>query len=335
VTTPRWLPLGAETYPVARPELRCPWCVRPQPPLPRGVRTCVYCSAQLPVQRWRADPPPNALPPGASGRARPKARRRTYLGPPSYGGAAPRWGFPPVVWREAQVGDKEDVSTAPLTRLRIAGYLCWLTFAAAVAAAGGELWRYVLLLQGRTEVLSGPLVAASDRTVTSSALLATGCGLATAAVLVPALVGLHGASARRAGREPSRQPAGALARLVVPGWNLYGLGVVVGEIDGALTAPQAAGRPRMSRLVLLWWISWVVDAVLVLVTLARAFGRSEQAMADTVQLHIVVDLVAALVALLGALVCRRFLRLLRGPAAAPSSRWVVRPPEPTRVISEG
>jgi len=233
------------------------------------------------------------------------------------------------------VRDRTDVGTAPLTRLRIAGYLCWLTFAAVLAAAGGEFWRYVLLLRGRTEVLPGPLVAASDRTVTISALLATGCGLVTAAVLVPALVGLHAASARRAGREPSRPPAGALARLVVPGWNLYGLGVVAGEIDAALTAPEAAGRPRMSRLIVAWWACWVVDGALVMVTLVRAFGRSEQAMADTVQLHIAVDLVAGLVALLGAVVCRRFRRLLRGSVAARSSRWVVRSPEPTRAVPRG
>ena len=43
-----------------------------------------------------------------------------------------------------------------------------------------------------------------------------------------------------------------------------------------------------------------VSAVLVIVTLARGFGGSLQAIADTVELHIAVDLVAAVVAGLGA-----------------------------------
>ncbi|MDQ2737962.1 MAG: DUF4328 domain-containing protein, partial [Actinomycetota bacterium] len=116
-------------------------------------------------------------------------------------------------------------------------------------------------------------------------------------------------------------------------WNLYGVGLVAGEIDGLLTRPHGGGRPRISRLVLAWWMSWVTDGVLVLVALGRAFGRSEQAMADTVELHIAVDLVGGLVALLGFLVCQRFLRLLADSRSVLDGRWVVQPPRPTRAIA--
>lgn len=228
--------------------------------------------------------------------------------------------------------DGEHVGRPSVLRLRTAGYLLLLTCALAVAAAGAETWRFLLLLRGRTEVLSGPVVAASDATVTIAGSLATVSALITAAVLVPAFVRLHGEAARRGASEPGRPAASVLARLVVPGWNLYGVGLVAGEVDGLLTRPHG-GRPRISRLVLAWWMSWVTDGVLVLVALGRAFGRSEQAMADTVELHIAVDLVGGLVALLGFLVCQRFLRLLADSRSVLDGRWVVQPPRPTRAIA--
>jgi len=317
-------------WPPGPPGLRCLRCARTQPPLPRGVRTCVYCSAPLPVQRWRADPPPNLHPTGRAARA--PRRRRVYFGPPSYGAAHPRWGFPATVWRGAGHDDPQAGTVVPLGRLRLAAALCWATGAAALAAAGGEIWRFVLLLRGRTEVLSGPVVVASDRFLTIAAVLAALLAVAAVVVLVPALVGLHSAAARLGGLEPSRLPAAVLARLVVPGWNLSGLGVVAGEIDGSLSSPGAAGRPRMSRLVLAWWIAWVFNGVLALVALGRAFGTSDQAVADTVELHIFVDLAGAAVAVLAALVCRRFLRLVNGVDPGGYDGWVVRAPEPTRTV---
>ncbi|MGI8590978.1 MAG: DUF4328 domain-containing protein [Nakamurella sp.] len=263
----------------------------------------------------------------------PSRRSRPYLGPPSYGGAHPRWGFPPVIWRPGQVVDGGHVGRLSAPQLRTAGYLLLLTCALTVAAAGAETWRFLLLLRGRTEVLSGPVVAASDATVTIAGSLTTVSALITAAVLVPAFVRLHGEAARRAASEPGRPAASVLARLVVPGWNLYGVGLVAGEIDGLLTRPHGGGRPRISRLVLAWWMSWVTDGVLVLVALGRAFGRSEQAMADTVELHIAVDLVGGLVALLGFLVCQRFLRLLADSRSVLDGRWVVQPARPTGAIA--
>ena len=84
-------------------------------------------------------------------------------------------------------------------------------------------------------------------------------------------------------------------------------------------------------LSLCWWLSWVVSALLVIVTMARGFGGSLQAIADTVELHIAVDLLAVVVAGLAAAVLSRFRRLLTTPKNQ-FENWIVRPPAPTRPL---
>ncbi|SDO52367.1 protein of unknown function [Nakamurella panacisegetis] len=293
------------------------------------MRTCVYCSAPLPVQRWRADRPRGL---GPATKSRPSPGRTPYLGPPSYGARPPRWGFPPVVWRDLVPAEADTSRDSPVTALRVGRWAAAITGVAALTAAAGEIWRYALMMRGRTEILSGPLVRASDLFLTIAGSAAVIGSLVTAIVMATVLVRLHGGGARRLGREPSRPPASVLARLVVPGWNVWGLGIIAAEVDGYLAAdPERAGhRPRMSVLVLSWWIAWILDNALVLTTLLRAFGTSDQAVADTVELHIFVDLVGAAVAVLTALVGRRFLRLLVGPSPRGAGRWVVAPPAPTR-----
>lgn len=253
---------------------------------------------------------------------------RPYFGPPSYGARPPRWGFPPVVWRAAAPADSTvpELPTRALTRVAV---LCLVTAMVALTAAGAELWRYLLLLQGRTVVLGGAVVRTSDRLVSTAGWVATALAVLTAVLLVPLLVRLHAAAAHRAGLAPGRVPAAVLARLVVPGWNVYGVGVVTGEIDGRLHSPRS-GRPRLSRLVIALWLAWLVDAVLVVATLLAAFGTSDQAVADTVELHIFVDLAGAVVAALWYALLLRWRRRLGVPRPVAGTRWVVRPPQPTR-----
>lgn len=256
---------------------------------------------------------------------------RPYFGPPSYGNRPPRWGFPPVVWRSAAPAGPV-APELPSRALTMVAALCLATAVVALVAAGAELWRYLLLLQGRTVVLSGTAVRASDRLVGTAAWTATALAVLTAALLAPLLVRLHAVAAQRAGLAPSRVPAAVLARLVVPGWNLYGVGVVAGEIDGQLRSPRSE-RPRLSALVVALWIVWLVDAVLVLTTLVMAFGTSDQAVADTVELHVFVDMVGAVVAALWFALLRRWRRRLGAPRATAATRWVVRPPQPTRPLT--
>jgi len=202
-----------------------------------------------------------------------------------------------------------------------------------LAAAGAEFWRWVLLLRGRTEVLSAGVVHASDVVVGVAGVAAAVSGAVTMLLALPAVVRAHGAADRLAGLAPSRRPAEVLARLVVPVWNLYGAGQIFAEVDGRLRAPAddpGRARPRASGLVLAWWIAWIAGGVFVLLTLGRAFGGSLQAIADTVEMHLAVDLLAAVAAGLAAVLFRRWSRAL-GTRSDPYAGWVVAPPAPTRM----
>jgi len=198
-------------------------------------------------------------------------------------------------------------------------------------AAGAELWRFVLLLEGRTLVLSGAAVRASDILVAASGIAVVLFAVLTLVMAIPALVRTHAVAAKRLGRAPSRSTGGVLARLLVPVWNLYGAGQIVTEIDRMLAAHDVADdqEPGVSRITVLWWLSWIASAVLVVATLARGLGGSLQAIADTVELHIAVDLMAAVVAGLGAVMLRRFARSFRSRVGQ-FDGWLVQPPAPTR-----
>jgi hypothetical protein len=187
------------------------------------------------------------------------------------------------------------------------------------------VWRFVVLLHGRSAVLDGSMVHASDVLVTVAGICALVLGAVTALAALPALVGLHRAVPERRGLRPSRNAAAVLARLVVPGWNLYGAGQVLAEIAGGLRAIDP--RRRAGRaLVGWWWLSWVANGLLVVATLVMAFGRSNQSMADTVELHIAVDLAGAVVAGLFAAVLIAFDRAWHGRGADRFAGWVVAPP---------
>jgi hypothetical protein len=304
--------------------VRCTRCARTQPPLPRGVYTCVYCGAPLALRRWIAHPPP-----GAGPRRRVTLLRRPYTGPPGYGGSHPAWGFPPVIWRSATVpGQESQTDTTPRVRgLRMVAAAAALTGFACLVAAAGERWRFALLLRGRTWVLDGRAVRASDLLVVTAGSVALVLGVLTALLALRPLTTLHRAAARRAGLEPSRTAAALLARLVVPGWNLYGAGQVLTEIARLLRRTDG-GRRRSTRITVpVWWLAWVANGLLVLATLIMAFGRSEQLMADTVEMHIAVDLVGALVAGLFAAVLVSFERAWSGRGSHRYAGWAVRPPE--------
>lgn len=218
----------------------------------------------------------------------------------------------------------------------------WCAVAAlALLSAAAETWRFVLLLRGRTVVLPAGVVSTSDVLVAAAGLFTPAVTVVAVVVTVSVLLRTSDWAAARAGRRPPRTKAGLLLRLLVPGWNVYGAGQVLVETHGLLLAPPAVPEPYDPvdrsdrarrgdrRLIVAWWAAWVVNAGLLVVTIARGWGGSLQAIADTVELHIAVDLAAAVTAGLGALVLGRFRRLAGGSPSV-SSRWVVRPPVPTR-----
>lgn len=300
----------------------CPRCRVRQ--IDAGWPRCANC--ELPRHRWVAHPPPGGPPRKVAPPAEPP-----YTGPPSYGSRPPRWSFPPVVWQADTAGAGDERPPAdPSGVLRTAAVIAAVTAVLALVAAAAETWRFVLLLDGRTKVLPAATVWGSDVFVAAAGAGVVASAVAALLVSAVALVRTHPVAALRLGRVPARSRVAVLARLLVPGWNLYGAGQIVTEIDRMLGAERAAeSRGRASRLTVCWWLSWIVSAALVAAALARGFGGSLQAIADTVELHIAVDLAAAVCAGLGAAMLWRFARLLRRRAAIPAG-WVVREPAPTR-----
>ena len=334
------------------PYVRCPRCQVPQPRQSAGPQRCVACGA--PLQRWVAHPPAVGGPanPGTTAaklrKPRGPRRVRPYAGPPSYRGGHPQWAFPPVVWRNLPDRDPAVPVDDPADALKWSAGLSVLTSVAALVAAGAEIWRFVLLLEGRALVLSGSVVRSSDVLVAASGLAVLTFAVLMAVFAVPALVRTHHAAARRLGCEPSRSGPGIVARLLVPIWNIFGAGQIVTEIDRMLarfrsrktseirsdqsSAAEPAAQPatvRSSWLVKAWWLGWIISALLIIATLARGFGGSLQAIADTVELHIAVDLAAAVVAGLAAVILLRFARAFTDRTTE-YENWVVQPPAPTR-----
>src|SRR6478609_1158494 len=124
--------------------IRCGRCEVLQPLGSAGPARCVSCGAR--IRRWVAHPPP--VDRASRDRTAPR-RERPYVGPPSYRGGHPRWSFPPVVWRELPPPDPQLPPRDPAPGLRWAAWLCAATSLCALVAAGAEIWRFALMLEGR------------------------------------------------------------------------------------------------------------------------------------------------------------------------------------------
>jgi hypothetical protein len=268
---------------------------------------CGRYLATAPLE-WVALPPAAVYPPAA-----PRPPRRPYRGAPGYRWM-PGWGFPAAPWRDP-AGDAPEPPSALHAARALAGTvvpLLWATAVVALIAAGAEVWRYVLLLQSRDEALAPAAVAASDALVAAAGVvapvLATVAGLATVLWTLRASV----AAAEWAEVAPQRSPRAILLGWVVPGWNLVVPGSVLAEIEHAVLERPAAARPRPSRLLLAWWISWAVGGALAVLAVIWLFLPGVQARADGVVLHAVVDLVATASAALLARYITQITKLL-GP----------------------
>ena len=245
-----------------------------------------------------------------------------YPGPPRYQGGIPRWGFPPVVWVPNGVTPVQPAPQAP----GLGAAICFaaLTAVAAGVAAAAEIWRYVLLIRGRTEVLPAREVWFVDDLVLAAGLVALLTGVASVLAVVSVLGRLTDFAADRAGVRPPRDDASRLLRLLVPGYNLFGAGQVIAEVDGLLRLDpeDRPARPRPSRWVSAWWIAWVLNGLLVIALIVRTRTPGLQAEADSVLLHAVVDLSAMVVAGLTVAVAVGLRRLTR-PSRTPDLRgWI-------------
>lgn len=283
------------------------------------LRHCLYCGTALTGARWVAHPPP-----GLGPQPRLRRLRLPYRGPSAYGATHPQWGFPPV----ARV--RAAPAKPPLLRprgLRAAAILAALAALAAWGAAIAESRRFALLLAGRTAVLDGAAVRASDSAVAVAGILALGLGAAALAAGAAAVIGCYRAGAQHAGRRPARSDRELAMRLLLPGWNLYAAGPVV--IDAArLSWRASASLPRGARLLVIsWWCAWAANGLAVIAAAAMGvaliWADSTQLRADAVEMHIIVDVLAGLAAGLTAALLIWLRRAWYGRRYAD---WVVLPP---------
>ncbi|MFL6142744.1 MAG: DUF4328 domain-containing protein [Labedaea sp.] len=261
-----------------------------------------------PGASWVATPPPGAYP-GA-----PARRRSPYVGPPSYA-APPRWGFPALAWRwPTSVPGTRGREPVNVDRVRVLARQAVAVLLAAAGTAlfgaGGEIWRYVLLVQSRAGAMSRTVVDTSDAMVITAALLSITFGLAAAAGTLRWLFLARDAAAELGGAEPARPGWQVLVCLLVPGVNLVVPGATLAELEHAVLRHPVDERPRPSRAVLAWWVAWVVGGLLFTLTLLWRLRTSVQAQADGVLLNALTYVAAAVVAVLTVSVVRRLTTLL-------------------------
>ena len=286
----------------------------------------MHCGRLLSGVRWVAATPDAFRP-----RVRTPARA-PYAGPPAYR-EVPRWSLWP--WAAAAAPGTPDGPPVaadaldPDAALRAAaGFLRRLattTALLAVLAAGGEAWRYGLLLASRSEALDATALDWSDAVVTLTGLLAPVAALATGVVFVGWLLRARERAATLSGTRPVRSTTAVVAGTLLPPATLAVPGAVLAEIEHAGSGRPSAERPRPSRPVALWWAGWVASVVLgLVVVLHGALASSTQALADGVVLHGVADLLAAATAVLTVRVVDHLTALLAPELRTRGRAWVVR-----------
>jgi uncharacterized protein DUF4328 len=268
-----------------------------------------------------------ATPPAGWWQPKRRATRMPYYGPPAYP-AIPRWGFPRLAWREPTAVPGTPARQPRSVRrvvvhARVAVSALWMLAISALLAGGGEIWRYVLLVVGRSTALPGDVIAVSDALVNTGALLAAGLGVLALVLVLRWLLEIREVAATQAGVRLARPDWQVLVGVLVPGLNLFVAGSVLAELEHTALGDRAV-LPRPSRLVLAWWVTWVVSEVLAVTTALLNLRTGVQARADSVLWYAATDLVAVAVAVLTLLVVGALTGLV-----APSA---VRGPRRMRVV---
>ena len=261
-----------------------------------------------PRLRWVASPPPGAWP------RRRAAVRERYTGPPSYP-VPPRWGFPNVVWRRpTAVPGTASGAVRPIDRMPVLSRsvvaILWAFAVLATTAAAAEIWRYVLLVQSRDSALSTSVVEFSDGFVLTAGLLTSILALLPAGLSIWWLLVARLAAADESGDEPPRPVWQVLVAVLVPVANLPLALSVIAELEHAVLRRTRDTRPKPSRPVLIWWGTWVLNWVLLGITIFWRLRDGVQAMADSVVLVALTDLSAAALAITTALLVQRIASLL-------------------------
>ena len=256
-----------------------------------------------------------ATPPARPDRRAPRRPAR-YSGPPAYP-VAPRWGFPRLAWRPTEgvpggINPPDRTTRTLLRSARIAGPALLAVAVSGALAGGGELFRYALLVIGRTATLPAPLVAASDALVLAGSILGLFAWVFAAAFALRWLLIARTVAADLAGVRPARPDWAVLLGLVLPVANLFLAGPVLAELEH--TAHQASGRVRPSRLVAAFWLAFAANEVVAVITILWRLRTGIQAQADGVLWHAATDLLALAVAALAMRVVDRVTAALVAPA---------------------
>jgi hypothetical protein len=199
----------------------------------------------------------------------------------------------------------------------------------AGVAGAAEIWRYVLLLRSRSQALGAREVAASDALVEAASWMCTVMAVAVGVYLLVWVLRVIDAAAERSGVRPPRSRRTVLLGWLVPGPNLSVPGSVLAEVEHAALGRPPGERPRPSRLLRVWWALWAANVVLSVFTALWSLRTGVQARANGVELHAMVDLLAAATALVTARVVAWLTALVGPPRAIPLPR-VVSVREPAR-----
>lgn len=266
--------------------------------------------------QWVASPP-QGPPRGA------RPARRPYSGPPSYP-FPPRWGFPRLTWRRSAPFATPEQSPAEQMRAMAGSTvpLLWIAGAIALGTGLAELSRYLILLDSRTDAVAQTPLFVSDLAVLTGGVVSLIASALAALATLTWLVRAYLAAAEAAGVRPARPTWQLIAGVLIPGVNLLLPGAILAEIEHAAMGNDPNLRPRPSRLLVAWWIAWAAGLLLGVLAMLWGLRSGVQAQADSVLLHIAVDVTAALVALLTVRVVHRLTALL-GPLPADRVRRMV------------
>lgn len=303
----------------------CHRCTAAVPVLDRPMQWCPRCggvlsvpTTQRPVMlRWVAKPPP---------RAAPRVRVHQALGPTPRYLTTPGWGLPRIPWTRpstprppsaAQRMGAHESTVHPL-----------LVGAATVLAlaAVGEVWRYLLLLRSRTELLPARTVAISDSVVVTAGLAAPVVVIVAMVTCTLWLIRAVQAAAAGIGLRPGRRTWTVVLAVGVPVWNLLMPGVLLTELERDIAGHGFTGPSRLLRA---WWAGWVLSVVLAVGVWLWRLRDSVQARADGVLLAGLSDLVAAATVVLTLLLVRRYTHALAGTRVSRgrhARRWVASVP---------
>jgi hypothetical protein len=165
-------------------------------------------------------------------------------------------------------------------------------------------------VQSRDSALSTSAVALSDAFVVTAGLLTSILALLPSGLTIWWLLVARLAAADESGDAPPRPLWQVLVGVLVPVANLPLALSVVAELEHAVLRRPRDQRPKPSRLVLIWWGAWVLNWVLLAITIFWRLRHGVQAMADSVVLIALTDLSAAALAVVTALFVHRIAQLL-------------------------